>query len=871
MTSINYFGNMFINGKQFVDSEFNNGAILSSIYNLSSDYSSGVYTTLSGGLLTSANDNNSSGLFSTGVYKASFIIPQYDHSSGTVGIRWWPWANPSSDTYTVTYNIIRSNVVINSGVYYLTRENRVNILHDISYPPLTGTIDTPVYLDYFSLPAMDYTNTSGTLTFFGGAPAQVVAVEFNQGQYQTKPTLFTKGQGVRTNLDASLPTARYYYPVQDDSASGVTMTPAVPDGSLYTLINKNPTLGAVNDSSYITFTGSGEYYTTVFNLSGIPLNPSSVLLNLRYSGNTFGGSQLNKLNIDGNPRYLALNSSEEFMLLNPSDYFLSGPASGTFNTYNLNTSTAWRNDSFDITNYFDWSSPENSGCFVVQMLNGGSYMSVSAMEIEVDSLGPNPLYMGITGHNPFSGNTTLYTYGSLPYSGNVPLFTFNSVPDSGSVDLYMPVSTKITASGTLYTFAESEPLSNSMNLEISNGRIWTVRPVPLITRSYGTTKTATTPLWIGTRNNSWTTLTKNGNLVIKNFSGTVDGMNLFIGAPTSGTFNKAIPLYTKSFGTSFSGTPVNMFLKGLGTASSIRASGNPTFFISNYSGINTNMPLYLGGQGMGSGNTNMPLFLKVKPLMFSSGKVNLFTANNFGTKSGGITLKLSAIYATGNMSLVLANTQTGYASGGIPFYIAQKNDVSYSSGNVSLYISSSVFNQFPLFISGKTNDIKTLTTNLFVYSNTNSGINKIAPMFLESENYNRNMNLFLANSASALNAMNSSMNLIVGHSNQLFNILPLLLNNTGRNINSGVRLVTVGAGLNDGYNFGYSSIPLFLARSVNSVDNRVPLYLEATRTINTGVSLYMSGGTYSNNNMNLTMPATKGIPSGNLSLHVLGF
>lgn len=688
-----------------------------------------------------------------------------------------------------------------------------------------------------------------------------------------------------------------------------------------------------------------DYYATVFNLSGMTQQPTYVGLNIRYSGNSLYES-VDIFALNGS-RFKV--NSNDYFLINPNDYLLISGYDGTSGSqyhndvvysYSLGTpTTGFYNQTFDITNDFDWQNISSSGgCFTVGLydnseFNNSGKFAISALEILVSGLLPNELPISIVGSQPINSEVTLLLSGMTKYHENVNLFLGGDkiYDKSSNVKLFLrnqnnPVTT--TKSASLYTLNlnsinsgiplvtvgpdiapvsgnfgmtlwNKNNLSGLMNIylssQIKSGLPLFIRNVP--------SDSGTIPVYIfcntsGLRYNSTdlfitgpiassknkflslslnygqysTEQNKSGicNIVLKSFVSPSGDMNIFLKSVLSGQPNTNMPLFIGSYVNNFSSPTVPMYMEVVNDTTQYGVSGTK-LFISNFTNYSGTTFLYLNGPSIVDESGKVNLFLKVEPLKYKNSSKNLVLYNNFGYANSGMNLVLSNVKASGILPLVLGNSQIGGISGTTNLFISQKLNVTDSSGIVSLYVNVAQHSNIPLFISGRTYDSRNLTANLFTISSTDNSIFNTTNLLLKAVNNNEYMNLILYNTTSSLNSITGNINIFLGNNNSEYLTAPLITYNNTQSVNSGMKLLISGTGQNNGFYVGTGSAPLFLAREIDSRDNRTNLYLKTVETLNTGVSLHISGGLIVNDNINLVIPNVIGNPSGNITMHILGF
>jgi hypothetical protein len=650
------------------------------------------------------------------------------------------------------------------------------------------------------------------------------------------PTLFLKSTDVRTNLDNQIYHNRKYYPIQDDYISGTIASPTTPSGLFYTRINKSPSSGTVNDTSFIYFNRSGQFYNTVINLSGMPTQPTAASLNIRYSGNAY----FDKVNLNiENRSYFSVDSSGNLFLVGPENYFLTNGNGFTTQTFTLPSYGNWINKSFDITSDYDWNYFSKSGCFTLNLSDNGNYnesgvFGIAALEISVDAYDPNPLYFTTWGKSGLNNNVSLFMSGMTQAHTFSPLFikalepntTSNSKnlflktitsPQSGSIskglNLFTPSANLINSGVPLFTYSNA----NASGLNFTS--------IPLTIKSFGTSINQATSLFLkgflsdGTV--SVSNLNTNINLITFNSVLKNSGIPLFVGAPKSGSIQQSIPLYLQVI--------------------------KPTPIDSTTGGSN-------------GGNRMVPLFISN---IFGSGNksVNLFIHNT--NKSSG------------SVPLFIKNTQTGKLSGQTTLFIAQKGNVTNKSGQILFYTKGNnvkdVNTNTPLFISGKSNDQQNNSLSLSIYSTSHSGIFKSVPIYVESENINSYVPLFIKGSA-ATPIVNTNVNLFLNGQPKPNKSINMTVWNNTKTIYSGVKLSIKGYGVNDGFYILKSGFPLFIARDRVGTSSAINMYINGPKGVIKSLPMVISGGTISTKSLNLVIPNTISThPTGNISLIVHGF
>ena len=297
---------------------------------------------------------------------------------------------------------------------------------------------------------------------------------------------------------------------------------------------------------------------------------------------------------------------------------------------------------------------------------------------------------------------------------------------------------------------------------------------------------------------------------------------------------------------------------GLLTANVINASGfgvllnvggyigstNPTAFIDNIvltvwyteSGVlsSSNMDLFIAGGGYGSGTTDLYIGGPIE----SSGTVDLFIGGPV-IESG-----LTPLYIAGPVE----------ASGNTTLYISGPVE---SSGSTTLYISGPLPSSgiMPLYVKGgPLGPEMSGLTPLYLFSTTNSGVERSCELFLKNSDEFDNrqaMNLYMVGPESYSNT--GSMNLFLKNSNESSGILPLYIANAYTLASGGQPLFIAAPSGTMGAIPSSGTMNLFISRENESDAHRLTLFISAPELSSGLIPLYIAGETTSTNSLELFM------------------
>lgn len=532
----------------------------------------------------------------------------------------------------------------------------------------------------------------------------------------------------------------------------------------------------------------------------------------------------------------------------------------------LPTSYSFLNQYYDYANSIEaWTSGYplilsldlyTSGNPLTSESKSGVSFVINSIKMETHSAidsWPPEYFSGV--YDPYNNGYAfpLYLYSSLPSSGDTPLAITGDIPISSSTDMFI---------------AAKANFSGNVPLTVYNGPMFTYFPLYINPGDYESSGNLNL-YTLGPESYSPLPQTNAFNLYIHNFATDSSGLPLYITAPLSGVYDSNFPLYLQTIDppAETSGVAVslynsmNMFING-----PLPSTNELGLFLSaDVSGL-ADFPLYLYSDTGGPSSNFHTLYIKGL-FETTSGNFPLYIAPPSSSNSG-VSLYIEGTPNTsyGSTTLFTRNNYYDIISSSTELFLANKLE---SSGNLTLHTMAGLSQATtPLYISVIEDNTQASGLDMFIYSSSSSGLFNTSPLYLASDRFGQSTTLYIANDVSP--ETSDDITLYINNSNEFSSAVNLYLESI-RSSGNTVNLYTEGAGSLIGASVARGYTTLYMARDYDSIDGVVPMYLHAPIGSNSGVDLYISGGTYVTNSVNLSLANIQGLASGNTPLYVHGF
>lgn len=360
----------------------------------------------------------------------------------------------------------------------------------------------------------------------------------------------------------------------------------------------------------------------------------------------------------------------------------------------------------------------------------------------------------------------------------------------------------------------------------------------------------------------------NTTLYIKGQTAYSSGTTLYI----NGNIQREMPLYI-SGPTVYSGNKsTTLFIRTQYGQSGVPTSGT-TLFIRNFVENSGNLPLVITGPSSSTVTSNAPLYIS-GPVVYSGDNlsllkpVSLFLGNYAGSGNKSTTLFLSnKSESSGNYPLYIEGGGTDTRNGSTTLFVKSYYN---SSGNIPLYIPGGVNEAFVnLSVAGKNIDAMSGNTTLFIDATSESGLTKFTTMYLEGNGHSQYAPLFMKADTTGENFDN--ITLYLNNDNTSSKDTTLFIKNLGGTSNSGTRLFVKGDGVNNNFYAVNGSMPMFINRGNDSVSRSVNLFLESVKLNSGETTLFIDGTRGTNSGTTLAIPNVASPKTNNTSMYTHGY
>lgn len=477
-----------------------------------------------------------------------------------------------------------------------------------------------------------------------------------------------------------------------------------------------------------------------------------------------------------------------------------------------------------------------------------------------------------------SGDLPLYLNNATLYSGNFPLYT--KVDDvtshTGSMNLIVwpeGSSSGISTGNTNLFIENKEYTSGELPLYITGPDIGYISGnFPLFLQLADYEQSGYLNLFtLNTDSGVLSTSLNNMSLYINNYSEFSGDLPLYTIGPDLGYFSGVFPLLIKAYDEIVTeSTPIslnNYF--NLITEGPVLFNGSLPFVLSANLEHSGNFPLYISSDTAGQSSGNIPLNMAGEYPVISS-QITLYT-NTPSTTNKNFNLYTYGTIDSVNsgIPLFIRNNYYDILDSNTPLFISNRLD---SSGTVSLYTIAGMSESLITLYTGSEIQYSDMSGDLSLYINSfsNSGIANAFDLFMESSLVNSDFPLYISVDSNAFFSGDIPLYMNSDYTNPHTEHSLTLFIESIRETYKSLNLYTSGDGFLPGASVFRSGVPLSIGNG-DTIDYYSPLFLQSTTGFSGLLPLYINGGTYVNNSLDLALPNVTYDISGDMVLYTHGF
>ena len=249
----------------------------------------------------------------------------------------------------------------------------------------------------------------------------------------------------------------------------------------------------------------------------------------------------------------------------------------------------------------------------------------------------------------------------------------------------------------------------------------------------------------------------------------------------------------------------------------------------------------------------------------SSSGIALYTYGD-APMSSSLTLYVDGGESTDSLTLYLASSDL--RNSGITLHTLNYETV---NSGLTLYLPAlQINNHFTLFLKSNPLPSATAYIPLSMHSTTNSGIIKDLSLYINSDGISKPCTLFTKSHDNDENS--DSIPLFLKVDGERNSYIPLYIANSSILVTNSQKLFVQGYGVNEGANIYRSGHPLYLkAGDGEGWSKPMDLFLKVPEGSNSGVNLFIEGGTYVSKSLDLSMAQVLGAPGSGITMYTHGF